>query len=192
MALTRKLLKGLGLTDEQIDSIIEAHTATVEGLQAQVRTLTEKANEAAAEHTELESLKAGDYKAKYEAVKKNLDDLKADIAGKETAARVEAAYRKRLEAQGIDAKRHDAIIRATNLKALKVNADGELDGVEEIDKKIGEEWGDFKVSSSVRGENVATPPKTAKATMTKAEILAIKDTAERQAAIAENHELFGF
>ena len=26
MALTRKLMKGMGLTDEQVDTIIEAHT----------------------------------------------------------------------------------------------------------------------------------------------------------------------
>ena len=34
MALTRKLLKGMGLTDEQVDTIIEAHTDTVDGLKA--------------------------------------------------------------------------------------------------------------------------------------------------------------
>lgn len=34
MALTRKLLKGMGLTEEQMDTIIEAHTDTVDGLKA--------------------------------------------------------------------------------------------------------------------------------------------------------------
>ena len=38
MALTRKLLKGMGLTDEQVDTIIEAHNATVEGVIADVAT----------------------------------------------------------------------------------------------------------------------------------------------------------
>ena len=32
MSITRKLLKGMGLTDEQVDTIIEAHTETVDGL----------------------------------------------------------------------------------------------------------------------------------------------------------------
>ena len=36
MALTRKLLKGMGLTNEQVDTIIEAHTDTVDGLKADV------------------------------------------------------------------------------------------------------------------------------------------------------------
>ena len=38
MALTRKLLKGMGLTDEQVDTIIEAHTDTVDGLKDQIST----------------------------------------------------------------------------------------------------------------------------------------------------------
>ena len=38
MALTRKLLKGMGLTDEQVDTIIEAHSDTVDGLKEQVKT----------------------------------------------------------------------------------------------------------------------------------------------------------
>lgn len=37
MAVTRKLLKGMGLTDEQLDTIIEAHTDTVDGLKEQVK-----------------------------------------------------------------------------------------------------------------------------------------------------------
>ena len=33
MALTRKSLKAMGLADEQVDSIIEMHTETVDGLK---------------------------------------------------------------------------------------------------------------------------------------------------------------
>ena len=36
MALIRKSLKAMGLTDEQVDSIIEMHTDTVYGLKADV------------------------------------------------------------------------------------------------------------------------------------------------------------
>ena len=36
MALTRKSLKAMGLTDEQVDSIIEMHTETVDGLKADI------------------------------------------------------------------------------------------------------------------------------------------------------------
>ena len=33
MALTRKLLKGMGLTEEQVETIIDAHTETVDGIK---------------------------------------------------------------------------------------------------------------------------------------------------------------
>ena len=36
MALTRKSLKAMGLTDEQVDSIVEMHTETVDGLKADI------------------------------------------------------------------------------------------------------------------------------------------------------------
>ena len=44
MALTRKLLKGMGLTDEQVDTIIEAHADTVDGLsdRSKVRCYNEQ------------------------------------------------------------------------------------------------------------------------------------------------------
>ena len=35
MALTRKALKAMGLTDEQVDSVIEMHTETAEALKQQ-------------------------------------------------------------------------------------------------------------------------------------------------------------
>ena len=36
MALTRKALKAMGLTDEQIDSVIELHTETADALRTQI------------------------------------------------------------------------------------------------------------------------------------------------------------
>ena len=35
MALTRNMLKGMGLTDEQVSAIIDAHTDTTDALKAQ-------------------------------------------------------------------------------------------------------------------------------------------------------------
>ena len=43
------------------------------------------------------------------------------------------------------------------------------------------------------GANLGNPPANGGSVYkTKAEIMAIKDTAQRQAEIAKNHELFGF
>ena len=58
MALTRKLLKGMGLTDEQVDTIIEAHTDTVDGLKEQVKTYKADAEKLPNVQKELDDLKA--------------------------------------------------------------------------------------------------------------------------------------
>lgn len=69
MALTRKLLKGMGLTDEQVDTIIEAHTDTVDGLKADVTRYKADAEKLPGIQKQLDDLKAagdGGYKEKYE------------------------------------------------------------------------------------------------------------------------------
>lgn len=193
MALTRKFLKGLGLTEEQIDSIIEGHDDTVSGLKGQIEALKADAEKLKDVQKELDSLKAGkDWKAEHDKVKKELDDYRAEVAGKETAAKVKAAYKKLLSEESIDDKRHDAIIRATDLSGVKMDKDGNLEGADALRAGIRESWSDFKVTAEKRGANPASPPAGGKVTRTKDEIMAIKDTAERQQAIAENHELFGF
>ena len=68
MALTRKALKAMGLTEEQVDSIIEAHTETIDGLKDQIKTYRADAERLESVQKELDALKGGeDYKAKYEA-----------------------------------------------------------------------------------------------------------------------------
>ena len=85
MAFTRKMLKAMGIEDEKIDQIIDAHSETVDALKADRDTYKEDAAKLAAVQKELDELKAkGDdgYKAKYEAEKAAHDALKADMAAK--------------------------------------------------------------------------------------------------------------
>ena len=58
MSLTRKLLKGMGLTDEQVDTIIEAHTDTVDGLKADISKYKGDAEKLPTVQKELDDLKA--------------------------------------------------------------------------------------------------------------------------------------
>lgn len=194
MALTRKLLKGMGLTEEQIDSIIDAHTDSLEGLQSKVKTLEAEAAEAKDLKKQLEDLKGGkDWKAEHDKVKKELDDYRAEQQGKELSAKKRAAYKALLEKEKIDPKRIDTVLKADRDRIEAMELDG--DTVKDADKLtegIKADWSDFVVNTVKKGVNNAKPPKSeGGGTMTKEEIMAIKDTAQRQAAIAENHELFG-
>ena len=198
MAFTRKMLKAMGIEDEKIDQIIDAHSETVDALKADRDTYKEDAAKLAAVQKELDALKAkGDdgYKAKYEAEKAAHDALKADIAAKETKKAKTDAYRELLKGANIDEKRIATILRAEapTIDKIELDADGKIKNAEQYTESIKSDWADFVVTQSAKGTNTATPPANggAASTKTKEDILKIKDAGERQKAIAENPALFG-
>lgn len=194
MALTRKLLKGMGLTDEQVDTIIEAHTETTDGLKEQVNTYkTDAAKVPGLEKKirDLETTDGEDWKAKYEKEHSDFEAFKNDAAAKESAAAVEKLFRAELTGMGITGKRADQIVKATDLTAHKVK-DGAYEDPEAVQKAIREDWSEFVPSTTTEGAKVDNPPKNTGGKMTKEEIMKIKDAGERQKAIAENRELFGY
>ena len=198
MAFTRKMLKAMGIEDEKIDQIIDAHSETVDALKADRDAYKEDAAKLAAVQKELDELKAkGDdgYKAKYEAEKAAHDALKADIAAKETKKAKTDAYRELLKGANIDEKRIATILRAEapTIDKIELDADGKIKNAEQYTESIKSDWADFVVTQSAKGTNTATPPANggAASTKTKEDILKIKDAGERQKAIAENPTLFG-
>lgn len=192
MALKRSMLTGMGLTEEQIKAIIEGHDETVSGLKDQIADMKDKAGRAEELEKQLADIKAGkDWKAEHDKVKADFDAYKADVAGKETAAKVKAAYRKLLKEEKIDEDVLDTVIEATRFDGMKLDGEGRLEDADKLSEGIRSKWGKFVTTTEVKTPPVKTPPEGGKATRTKEEIMAIKDTAERQAAMLENHELFG-
>ena len=190
MALTRKMLKAMGIEDEKIDQIVEAHTETVEALKDERDELKQKVGDFEAVQKELSELKKSaqsgeDWKGKYEK-------LQADVESQHRQAAVTAAYRKLLQESGVDVRRIDSVLKVSDLSKIKLDKDGGIEGAKEISEKIKTEWADFIPVSGEKKEPPANPPMQTKTKMSKADIMAIKDTAERQKAIAENSELFGF
>lgn len=193
MGFSRSFLKATGLSDEQITAVMEEHTAVTDALKSQRDSYKEQAEKAADLQKQLEALQSGeDYKQKYEDEHKAFEDFKNKTAQDAETAKIRAAYRKMLADEGISEKRLDSILRITDFSKMKLDKDGNLDKADEIRKSINSEWGEFKTTVTEKGAVVEKPLQTGKATKTKEEIFAIKDTAERQKAIAENHELFGF
>lgn len=195
MALTRKLLKGMGLSEEQIDSIIDAHTDSLEGLQNQIKAMQSDADAAKDLKKKLEAYENGtDWKAEHDKVKKELDDYRAEQQNKETLAKKRDAYKTLLQEAKIDPKRVEVILKADRekIEGMTLDKDGKAKDADKITAAIKADWGDFATETVVKGVNPGNPPSKGKGSMSKDEILAIKDTAERQQAIAENHELFGF
>lgn len=191
MSLTRSMLKGMGLTEEQVGAIIDAHTETVDGLKDKLKAAQADASKLKDVQKELDDLKAeggDDFKAKYEKEHSEFESYKKTVADEKAANEKRGLYRELLKDAGIDPKRIDAVMKVADLSKAKVK-DGAIENADDLKKAIAEEWSDFISTTTTRGADVQTPPKGS-SQKTKAEILAIKDTSERQKAIAENLELF--
>ena len=193
MSLTRKFLKGMGLTEEQVDSIIEEHTAVTDALKAPADRYKTDALKLADVSKELETLKSGgdDWEKRYNDEHQAFEEYKKEIEGKAERAKLEDAYRELLKAQNVSEKRIDKIIKLTDFSDLKLTKEGKIANEEKVAEAIRSEWSDFIVTESEGGRKVDTPPKGGKS-MTKEEIMAIKDSAKRQQAISENLDLFGY
>lgn len=195
MALTRRMLKAMGIEDEKIDQIIDAHTETIDALKDERDGYKDDAAKLANVQKELDDLKkdGGDWQKKYEKEHADFEAYKTDITKKETKTAKESAYRALLKESGVSEKRIDAIIKITDIDALELDNDGKIKDSAARTEHIKTEYADFIETSTTRGANTATPPANGGSGTgkTKEEILAIKDGAARRQAMAENPSLFG-
>ena len=200
MALTRKFLTAMGIEDDKIDEIITAHSETVNALKEQRDSYKEEAEKLPAVQKELDEMKAtaeksgnDAYKVKYEAMKEDFEKYKEEQKQKEVHAKKADAYKAILKEVGISEKRIDSVLKVSDIDSIEFDDEGNVKEADDLKKSIGEEWADFIVKTETKGIDTATPPAgSGKTYKTKDEIMAIKDTKERQTAIAENHEMFGF
>ena len=195
MALTRKLLKGMGLTDEQVDTIIEAHTDTVDGLKADVSRYKSDAEKLPGVQKQLDDLKAagdGGYKEKYEKEHSDFEAFKSDITAKETKAAKEKAVRAYFESKNITGANLDLAMRGCGTEMAALEMDGEkIKDTKSLDALLTGTYKGLISTTLTKGANPATPPgSTGSGAMTKDQIMQIKDRAERRAAIAANINLF--
>lgn len=196
MAFTRKFLKTIGLTDEQIESVMEEHVAVTDGLKAQVNTFKGDAEKLPEIQKELDDLRANtadydDWKNKYTTEHDAFEQYKTGVEKERTESRVKSAYRALLKAQNIDDKRIDSIIKVTDFTEKKLDKDGKFENESNLVESIKNEWKDFVVTTENRGAPIELPPANTGKVITKEEIMKIKDANERQKAIADNPELFG-
>lgn len=200
MSLTRKMLKAMGIEEEKIDQIIEAHSETVDSLKADRDSYKEDAEKLKDVQKELDDLKAkGDdgWKEKHDRLKDEFDKYKTDVQAKETKAAKEAAYRAILKDANLSEKGIEKAIKYAEWDKIELDAEGKLKGANDHIKAVREEWAEYVTTTTTTGAKTSTPPaNNGGAKLTKAEIYARDEhgrykmsTAERQKALAENPEL---
>lgn len=162
MALTRKLLKGMGLTDEQVDTIIEAHTDTVDGLKADVTRYKADAEKLPGVQKQLDDLKAagdGGYKEKYEKEHSAFEAFKTDITAKESKAAKEKAVRAYFESKNITGGNLDLAMRGCGEEMAALEMDGDkIKDAASLDALIAGAFKPLVSTTQTQGANTATPP----------------------------------
>ena len=196
MSLTRKMLKAMGIEEEKIDQIIEAHSETVDSLKADRDSYKEDAEKLKDVQKELDDLKAkGDdgWKEKHDRLKEEFDQYKNDVQAKETKAAKEAAYRAILKDANLSEKGIEKAIKYAEWDKIELGEDGKLKGANDHIKAAREEWAEYVTTTTTTGAKTSNPPANngGKTGKTKEEIMAIRDPAVRQAEIAKNPEAFG-
>lgn len=197
MAFTRKMLKALGIEDDKIEQIMDAHVEVVDALKADRDTYKADAEKLSDVQKELDGLKkdGGDWRKKYEDEHKAFDEYKTAQSAKEAKEAKEKAYRGLLKAAGVAEKRIDTIIKVTNLDEIELDEKGAVKDSERHTETVRTEYPEFIETTTQRGAHVANPHRGgAGEAKTREEIYAMKDgrfvlsASERQAALAKIYE----
>lgn len=210
MALTnanvKEILSKAGVDSEHmkdaVNEIIEGHTTSIEALREERDNYKAEAQKAEDLAKQLEKVQKdlkeatsddaeNKFKAKYEMLKEEFKEYKKEIEEKATKDNKSKAYKELLKEAGISDKRIEAVLKVSDVDAIEFDDEGNVKDKDDILKSIKEEWSDFITKADVKGAETETPPaNTGGQTMTKEDIMKIKDTSERQKAIKEHIELF--
>lgn len=192
---TRKEVRAIigdACTDEMENQIMALHLGVVDPMKDDLEKYKASAEQLESVQKELDGLKNGkDWKSEAETIKKQFEDYKNEVAAKETRAAKESAVKAYFEAKGITGTNLAIAMRGAKDEIGAVELDGDkIKNTDALDSLIGGEYKGLVTTTTVKGAPTATPPANTGGGKTKAEILAIKDTGERQKAIAANINLF--
>lgn len=209
MSFKRSDLAALGIEPEKIQTLIDWHMETVKGLQAEIDRSKDTNDKLTNVQAELDKVKKDlesanktiaaaekdDYKGKFETVSAELKMLKTEAAAKETATAKQTALKGKLKEAGYSDRAMSLIIRNGFANDVEIGEDGKATNLDEVIKSIqsDNDFSGFTPEIKETKHTPANPPANAGGgkAITKEEIMAITNTAERQQKIAENPELFG-
>ena len=194
MAFKRSTLKAMGLTDEQVDSIVELHSESVNALKAEIEKfkdeadkLTEVQEKLDKAQKELDAAKKDDYKTKYETEKAAHDKLKSEIASNETKAKKATALKALLSEKEYSESGIAKILKYGGYAdGIELDENGTIKDSDKVMSSIEAEWSEYKPTKGTTRHTPVTPPVGGKIQKSIDDIMKIEDTAARQKALAEH------
>lgn len=160
MALKREFLAALGIEESKIQAIIEAHIETVDALKKERDTYKAQAEKLPEVQKELDKAKAAAKDSgEFEKLKKEYDDFKAEVAGKETLAKKKAALKKlaaekaKLSDTGVE-----KALKFSDFDKIELDDKGEIKDPDGVVKGLQTEWATFVESTDKKGAGTPNPP----------------------------------
>lgn len=165
MALTRKALKAMNLTDEQVESVMEMHIEVKDGLVDQLKQAQAKANQYEKDHLELEGIKAkGDdgYKDKYENEHRAFENYKAKIANEKLFAKQTESYKEVLKDAKISNKYVPTVVKASKdvIASIEYDEKDNIKNKDDLITSVKDDWEVFVESTRVDGADPPEPPES--------------------------------
>lgn len=159
MAFTRKMLKAMGIDEEKVEQIIDAHIEVVSGLKQERDSLKETVSSLEGVEKELATLKGKeDFEEKFKNLQREFNDYKEETQTKELKAKKEEAYRQALLDVNVSEKRIGSILKVSNFDNIELDEKGAIKDVEKVKENLKTEWADFIVKKDKEGADVSNPP----------------------------------
>lgn len=199
MSFTRSFLKATGLSDEQIQAVMEEHNLVTEALKQQRDGFKADAEKLPEVQRKLDELKGiEDYKAKFEKEHNAFEKFKADVQAEADLSKVKEAYKSILSDEKISPRWVDPIIRMEDFSSMKLDETGNLADADKLRQMVREKYPEYIATERTEHEKIATPPEVkGSAKLTRDDIFRrderghyVLSTEERQKAIAENPQAF--
>lgn len=193
MAFTREFIRktakecGVEIPKEFENALVDEHLSARDTYaEAQVKEALENNKPA-----EAPKVKDTD---EYKKLKREFDDYKAEISGKEAKSAKERAARAFFEGKGITGKSLDIAMRGSGAEIDALELDGDkIKDTAALDALVKDTYSGLVSTTTVRGAQTSTPPANSGKTMTKSDIYKkddhgryIMSASERQKALIEN------
>lgn len=157
MALTRKMLKEMSLTEKQIDLIVNAHYETVEALK-KYKADSERLLSVESELDAAKQQLAEDYKSKYESLFSEFEEYKRTASCESMKMKKLSGLDKLLRECGVERSCIDPIKRVFDLGSIELDENGGFLNSDELAAGIQRDWAAFIPERKTVGAQTANPP----------------------------------
>ena len=157
---TRKMLKAMGIEEDKIDTLIEAHVEVVDALKQERDRYKADAEKLVEVEKELKDAKSSDnYKEKYEAEKKAFEAYKNEQTAKAQKAAKEAAAKTFFESKGITGANLEIAMKGAKDEIASLELDGEnIKDNKVLADLVSGTYAGLVVTQQKKGVDVAKPP----------------------------------